>query len=241
MKLCVYNSVCRTSQLYWFLIVLLVRADVDSDALSAREKPVTSVFHPRFTYPVRPQTPTPAVRVLHPYPLYADIRRAGETVRIREPSFKCELLAAFLPAERVFDAFMQLRFASGSLRQYLEIEYTAKLPDSTIDNPEKQLYDFVPPGSLIGFRLLWQILTTHEDYFKDPITFKQQVEKDAIAFKPMGKKIYSYSRRASARSDVERRGEVDTSVNEEDKDAVVFEVYHVRCSTYCETSSLTTL
>jgi hypothetical protein len=58
-------------------------------------------------------------------------------------------------------------------------------------------------------------------------------------FKPMGKKIYSYSRRASARSDVERRGEVDTSVNEEDEDAVVFEVYHVRYSTYCEASSLT--
>ena len=45
---------------------------------------------------------------------------------------------------------MQLRFASGSLRQYLGIEYTAKPPDSTIDNPEKRLYDFIPPGSLIG-------------------------------------------------------------------------------------------
>ena len=45
---------------------------------------------------------------------------------------------------------MQLRFASGSLRQYLGIEYTAKLPDSTIDNPEKQLYDFVPPGRSIS-------------------------------------------------------------------------------------------
>lgn len=42
---------------YWLLIVLLVRADVDSDALSAREKPVTNVFHPRFTYPVRPRAP----------------------------------------------------------------------------------------------------------------------------------------------------------------------------------------
>ncbi len=55
---------------------------------------------------------------------------------------------------------------------------------------------------------------------------------DAITFKPMGKKIYSYSRRAGARSDAERRGEVDTSVNEEDEDAVVFEVYHVKYSTY---------
>ena len=52
----------------------------------------------------------------------------------------------------------------------------------------------------------------------------------------MGKKIYSYSRRASARSDVERRGEVDTSVNEEEEDAVIFEVYHVRYSIYCEAS-----
>ena len=93
----------------------------------------------------------PAVlRVRQTYPSYADIRRAGETVRIREPSCKCELLTAFLPALCDFDASVQLRFASGSLRQYLEIEYTAKLPDSTIDNPEKQLYDFIPPGSLIG-------------------------------------------------------------------------------------------
>ncbi len=45
---------------------------------------------------------------------------------------------------------MQLRFASGSLRQYLAIEHTAKLPEPTIDNPEKQLYDFIPPGSLFG-------------------------------------------------------------------------------------------
>ncbi len=59
MKLCVYNSVCRSSQVYRFLIVLLVRADVDFDALSAREKLVSNVFHPRFTYPVRPQAPRP--------------------------------------------------------------------------------------------------------------------------------------------------------------------------------------
>jgi hypothetical protein len=59
-------------------------------------------------------------------------------------------LTTFLPTEWVFDASVQLRFASGSLRQYLAIEHTAKLPDSTIDNPEKQLYDFIPPGSLIG-------------------------------------------------------------------------------------------
>ena len=59
MRLCVYNSVCHASQVYWLLIALLVRADVDSDALSAREIPVTNVFHPRFTYPVRPQAPRP--------------------------------------------------------------------------------------------------------------------------------------------------------------------------------------
>jgi histone acetyltransferase 1 len=79
--------------------------------------------------------------------------------------------------------------------------------------------------------VLFRALTTDEDYLKDRATFEQQVEKDAVTFKPMGKKIYSYSRRASARSDAERRGKVDTSVNEEDEDATVFEVYHVRYST----------
>ena len=81
-----------------------------------------------------------------------------------------------------------------------------------------------------------RILTTNEDYSKSRATFEQQVEKDAVTFKPMGKKIYSYCRRASARSDAERRGEVDTSVNEDDEDATVFEVYHVRYLTYRKAS-----
>ena len=85
--------------------------------------------------------------------------------------------------------------------------------------------------------MLLQTLTTDEDYFKDRATFEQQVETDATAFKPMGKKIYSYSRRASVRSDAERRGEVGISVNEEDEEATVFEVYHVRNLTFLGASS----
>jgi Histone acetyl transferase HAT1 N-terminus len=85
--------------------------------------------------------------------------------------------------------------------------------------------------------VLWRTLTTDKDYFKDRATFEQQVEKDATTFKPMGKKIYSYSRQAGARSDAERRGQVDTSVNEEDESAAVFEVYHVSHSMYREAFS----
>jgi len=57
---------------------------------------------------------------------------------------------SFQPIERVLDAPLQLRFASGSLRQYLAIEHDAKLPETTVDNPEKQLFDFIPPGSPIS-------------------------------------------------------------------------------------------
>jgi len=124
-----------------------VRAKVDSEALSAREKPITQVFHPRFTYPVRPKAPRPR---FGRHKLTARVQIFGEQEKIYGyENLRIDVSSSppsYRP-EHVSDASMQLRFASGSLRQYLAIEHTAKLSESTIDNPEKQLYDFIPPGS----------------------------------------------------------------------------------------------
>jgi hypothetical protein len=64
---------------HWSLKVLLVRANADFEALSAREKPVTNVFHPRFTYPVRPETPCP---LLEYHELTARMQIFGEQEKL---------------------------------------------------------------------------------------------------------------------------------------------------------------
>ncbi|GAA5951883.1 hypothetical protein JCM8115_005265 [Rhodotorula mucilaginosa] len=70
------------------------------------------------------------------------------------------------------------RFASGSLAQYLGISYEAKFPDTgsvKADDPEKILYDFIPP-----------------DYTKSLAAFTDTVEKDGRDFKPIGERIGAY-------------------------------------------------
>jgi len=127
-----------------------VRAKADSEALSARERPVTNIFHPRFTYPVRSKAPCP---LFGHHKLNVGLQIFGEQERIygyENLRIDVSSSLSFQPIERVLDAPLQLRFASGSLRQYLAIEHAAKLPETTVDNPEKQLFDFIPPGSLIS-------------------------------------------------------------------------------------------
>lgn len=133
-------------------MVSLVRAKADSEALLARERPVTNVFHPRFTYPVRSKTPSPPFWRRN---LTTKLQIFGEQEKIygyENLRIDVSTCSSFLPIEYVLDASIQLGFASGSLRQYLAIEHTAKIPDTTIDNPEKQLYDFIPPGRLVGLK-----------------------------------------------------------------------------------------
>ncbi|BGP54026.1 hypothetical protein JCM8202_003025 [Rhodotorula sphaerocarpa] len=70
------------------------------------------------------------------------------------------------------------RFASGSLAQYLGITYDDKFPDTATvkaDDPEKILYDFIPP-----------------DYTKSLETFDKTVEEDGKAFRPLGKRVGAY-------------------------------------------------
>ncbi|GAA5885406.1 hypothetical protein JCM6882_009607 [Rhodosporidiobolus microsporus] len=75
------------------------------------------------------------------------------------------------------------RFASGSLAQYLKVSYDAKFPETATvkaDDPEKTLYEFIPP-----------------DYLKDLDAFKKVVEKDAVEFKPLGTRIGAYRMKAA--------------------------------------------
>jgi histone acetyltransferase 1 len=45
--------------------------------------------------------------------------------------------------------YLQLSFASGSLRQYLNISYKSKLESTALeaDDIEKKLYEFIPSGN----------------------------------------------------------------------------------------------
>ncbi|KNZ80207.1 Histone acetyltransferase type B catalytic subunit [Termitomyces sp. J132] len=79
---------------------------------------------------------------------------------------------------------IDLRFASGSLIQYLNIKYTNKLDStSTVDDVEGILSRFIPPG-----------------YFKDEQKFLAFVEEDATTFHPLGQLIHSYTRPALSAS-----------------------------------------
>ncbi|OJA07596.1 hypothetical protein AZE42_06279 [Rhizopogon vesiculosus] len=98
------------------------------------------------------------------------------------------------------DLVIDLRFASGSLAQYLSVRYAEKLDASTtVDNVEGILKEFIPP-----------------DYDTDEEAFLSRVEEDAVSFRPIGKLIHSYTRPAPSTSE-------STSATSE---AVEFEVYH---------------
>ncbi|KAG9094587.1 histone acetyltransferase 1 [Ceratobasidium sp. 370] len=62
------------------------------------------------------------------------------------------------------------------------------------------------------------------NYNKSFDTFRGVVEKDPTAFKPLGEKIHSYTRRAAGKG--KGKGKETGPVAEDDPDAVVYEVYH---------------
>ncbi|SCZ97657.1 BZ3500_MvSof-1268-A1-R1_Chr4-3g07342 [Microbotryum saponariae] len=73
---------------------------------------------------------------------------------------------------------IQLHFSSGALKQYLHVDYSSKFPSTTTvsaDDPEKTLYEFIPPT-----------------YSKDEATFHSIVEADSTEFKPLGNKIGAF-------------------------------------------------
>ncbi|KAH7918483.1 histone acetyltransferase type B [Leucogyrophana mollusca] len=76
------------------------------------------------------------------------------------------------------DLVIDLRFASGSLAQYLSIRHAEKLgSSSTVDDVEGTLKEYIPPN-----------------YDTDETAFLARVEQDATAFKPTGTLIHSYTR-----------------------------------------------
>ena len=94
--------------------------------------------------------------------------------------------------------------------QFLDIRYSAKLPSSsTIDDVRGTLEKFIPPG-----------------YYQTESEFLARVEEDAVSFRPPGEKISSYTRVAPD-SATKGKGAVVT-LSEDDANAVVYEVWHVR-------------
>ncbi|GLB35455.1 putative catalytic component of the histone acetylase B (HAT-B) complex [Lyophyllum shimeji] len=111
---------------------------------------------------------------------------------------------------------IDLRFASGSLAQYLNVKYDERLPTtSTVDDVEGTLSDFIPPG-----------------YFKDEQQFLNLVEQDATRFRPSGQLIYSYTRPSPSAQNGKGKGTaVPETLDPESEDAVVFEAYHTTWNT----------
>jgi len=106
-----------------------------------------------------------------------------------------------------------LRFTSGSLAQFLDVKYSAKVPSSsTLDDVQGTLKKFIPEG-----------------YYRTESEFLARVEEDAVSFRPLGEKIASYTR-VAPNSATKGKGAAVT-LPEDDPDAVVYEVWHVRTST----------
>lgn len=122
-----------------------------------------------------------------------------------------------------------MKFASGSLRQYLDITHDEKIDskDTPAEDIEGKLYQFVP-----------------SDYTKSDSSFGEWVEKDAEVFKPLGEKMSSYVRPSAAalaqagggakKGKAKGKGKgkangsaVALTIEEGSDDAVVYEVYKV--------------
>ncbi|KAI0355017.1 histone acetyltransferase type B [Trametes cingulata] len=107
------------------------------------------------------------------------------------------------------DLTIDLKFASGSLAQYLNIQYSEKLPSSsTVDDIEGTLSKFIPAG-----------------YYTDEQKFLERVEDDALNFKPFGQKIHSYTRAATTLTKGKNVA-ISQVLSPEDQETVDFEVYH---------------
>ncbi|KDQ18533.1 hypothetical protein BOTBODRAFT_154460 [Botryobasidium botryosum FD-172 SS1] len=142
----------------------------------------------------------------------ADVMEGEEALEVFHPRFTYPI---FGDEEKIYgyqDLRIDLSFASGSLAQYLSVSSSAKLPVSTADDVEGTLFKFIPP-----------------DYYKDREQFVKRVEQDATTFKPMGEKVYSYTRRATTSG--KGKTKQDEPVDEDSDDAVVYEVYKATWAT----------
>ncbi|KIP10311.1 hypothetical protein PHLGIDRAFT_65891 [Phlebiopsis gigantea 11061_1 CR5-6] len=112
----------------------------------------------------------------------------GEEVNCEEfhPAFTYPIYGTDEKLYGYRDLLVDLKFASGSLRTYLNVAYAAKLPaPSPVDDVQGLLSQYIP-----------------SDYETDLPSFEKKVEEDALAFKPFGEKIHSYTKPALASSEV---------------------------------------
>ena len=92
---------------------------------------------------------------------------------------------------------------------FLDIRYSAKLPSSTLDDVRGSLEKVIPPG-----------------YYRTESEFLAHVEEDAASFRPPGEKVASFTR-VAPNSATKGKGAAVT-LPEDDPDAIVYEVWHVR-------------
>jgi histone acetyltransferase 1 len=123
----------------------------------------------------------------------------------------------------------KLYMASGSLRQFVSLSWSAALTGAAIDDPANTLYQYLPKGMYSPDKLE-TILTSPADRSDDEAAFKKLVEEDAVNFRPLGEKIHSYVRRSGQRAKDPREmpvGKAKELPSEDGEDSVVYEVYHV--------------
>lgn len=81
-----------------------------------------------------------------------DLRRRRETLWIQGPSDRraCVVFHHLLDRNALAQLLVsKLRFTSGSLAHYLNVQYSEKLPSSsTVDDVEGTLAKFIPSGAL---------------------------------------------------------------------------------------------
>ncbi|KAG2020734.1 histone acetyltransferase type B catalytic subunit [Coprinopsis cinerea AmutBmut pab1-1] len=138
----------------------------------------------------------------------------GETYEKFHPPFTYPIYGEEETIYGYKDLVIDLRFASGSLAQYLSVKYLEKLPASTVDNPEATLKEYIPP-----------------DFYTDEVAFQKRVEEDATTFRPSGQLIYSYLR-PSPSSKGKGKGNASTQpLDPTSEDTVEYEVYHATWDT----------
>ena len=182
---------------------LPVRAPEDKASLWSRE--VYEGFHPTFTYPVSPSPFSFSQRHQPPFSRYLARRRRSTVTRTSASRYAVTHAPRSPPL-----TCPQLKFASGSLVQYLNVHHSERLPPSSaVDEIEDTISKFIAPG-----------------YYTDEQKFLERVEQDAVNFKPFGEKIYSYSR-AAMPLNKGKNVAISQVLSPEDQETVDYEVYHV--------------
>ncbi|KAG8957301.1 histone acetyltransferase 1 [Tulasnella sp. 419] len=133
--------------------------------------------------------------------------READLVETFHPRFTYPI---FGEGEKIYgyeDLEIHLKFASGSLRQFLSVQWGSKVANA--DDVEGTLYKFIPP-----------------DYHKSEADFMAGVQGDSTTFRPFGVKIYSYTPASYNRGTSKREDDQEPPAPFQD-DSVVYEVYWV--------------